>query len=403
MLTDSELSDDEYEEDSDTDGAEQLLEEPTLAYENGLPKLPTLCQKSLKTSSLCGKKTSMLPNMSDSNNEIADVKTPTGGLKGGASGSRKQSKQGLKLINNSSSGTHNICFVNAVVQIFRCTGFATFLMTELCPILDNQPPGYMKGCRSLVNLYSEKTARERSAVFIRKCVALHSGKPYLNDGSQQDAEEFLSSLVAMISTELENYGGFTALRSNHFGSEQIKRVFLDNPHDGSCKNCGQFPSSRTEEFLCLKLTVPVSAMNINIESLLEDHFSESTETVRMKCSNCCPHGKNKVVCPQTGFCSRPAALRNYLTKSPEYMFIQLLRFGNGPNGLKVTTLVKFDEEILFPDGNKYEILGTLCHRGTTVSAGHFVTYIKAENDHWMLFDDNIIHQSSINEANNPGN
>ena len=404
-MTDSELSDDEYEDDSDTDGAEQVLEKPTLAYKKGLPKLPTLCQKSFKfkTHSLCGKKTSMQQSLSESNNKVVKAPTPTGGLIGGASGSRKQTKMGIKLINNRSSGTNNICFVNAVVQIFKCTGFTSFLMTDLCPLLSNQPPDHMKGCRALVHLYSEQTARERSAVLVRKCVAQHSGKSYLNDGSQQDAEEFLSSLVAMISTELENYGGFSAVRSNHYGREQIKRVFLDNPSDGSCKKCGQFPSSTTEEFLSLKLTVPESALNVRIESLLEDYFSESTETIRMKCSNCCPHGKDNVVCPQTGFCSRPAALRNYLTKSPEYLFLQLLRFGNGLNGFKVLTLVKFEEEIVFPNGIKYKVLGTLCHRGLTVNAGHFVTYTKSENDNWLLFDDTNIQQCSMNEANNPDN
>ena len=160
ILTDSELSDDEDESDTemDTDKAEECF--------SGLP---------------------------------------TGGLKGGARDSHKQNKMGLKLINNKSSGTRNICFVNAAVQLFKCTGFATFLMTELRPLLGNHPLDYAKGCRALVNLYSEKTARERSAVLVRKCVAQHTGKSYLNDGSQQDAEEFLSSLVSMISTELENY------------------------------------------------------------------------------------------------------------------------------------------------------------------------------------------------------
>jgi hypothetical protein len=123
-------------------------------------------QKSIKF------KTSMLASLSDSNNEVVKAPAPTGGLKGGASGSRKRTKMGLKLINNKSSGTNNICFVNAVVQIFKCTGFAIFLMTELCPLLSNQPLDHMKGCRALVNLYSEQTARERSAALVRKCLIL---------------------------------------------------------------------------------------------------------------------------------------------------------------------------------------------------------------------------------------
>ena len=206
-------------------------------------------------------------------------------------------------------------------------------------------------------------------------MAQHFGKPYLNNGSQQDAEEFLGSLVAMVSSELENCSAFSAVQSDHWGSEQIRRVFLDNPPDGSCKKCGQYPSSRVDEFLCLKLTIPVSASNVSLSSLIADYFSESTETIRMKCSNCCPHEKEKVVCTQTGFCSRPAATHSRLTKSPHFLFLQLLRFGNGFNGPKVTTLVKFEAELVLPNDVKYEVIGALNHRGRTLREGHYMLHI----------------------------
>ena len=81
------------------------------------------------------------------------------GLKGGANGNSKQNRIGLKLINNRSEGTGNICFVNSVVQLFKWTGYATFLLTQLSPLLLGNPVSSYKGARALFNLYCEKTAR----------------------------------------------------------------------------------------------------------------------------------------------------------------------------------------------------------------------------------------------------
>ena len=325
------------------------------------------------------------------------------GLKGGAKGNPKHNKIGLKLINNRSEGTGNICFVNSVIQLFRMTGYATFLLTQLPALIESSPISSYKGCTALLNLYCEQTARERSAAFIRKCVAQHSGKPYLNNGTQQDAEEFLGSLVAMVTTELATCIAFSTVQSNHWGSEHIRRVFLDNPPTGSCKKCSQYPVSRVDEFLCLKLTIPISASTVSLTSLIANYFSESTESIRMKCSNCCPHEKNKVVCPQSGFCNRPAATHNQLMKAPHFLFLQLLRFGNGFNGPKVNTLVQFEAELILPNDDKYEVLGAINHRGTTLRAGHYVTYVKSETDQWLHFDDTHSQSSSLEEANNPDN
>ena len=193
----------------------------------------------------------------------------------------------------------------------------------------------------------------------------------MNNGTQQDSEEFLRCLVAMVSSELATSAAFGAIDSSHYGSEKIRRVFLDNPPSGSCKKCSEYPSSRVDAFFCLKLTIPISASNVSLSSLIASYFSESTETIRMKCSSCCIHDKNIVVCTQTGFCSRPAATHSQLTKAPDFLFLQLLRFGNGP--LKVTSLVRFEDELVLPNDEKYKVWGVLNHRGTTLKAGHYVT------------------------------
>ena len=107
----------------------------------------------------------------------------------------------LRLVNNTSKGTRNICFINSVLQLLRRTGYGAFLCDQLS--LQGEPPGSYKLCRALSNLYKQKTTRERSAAYIRQIVAIHSRKPYFDNSSQQDAEEFLRTLLTMISEELD--------------------------------------------------------------------------------------------------------------------------------------------------------------------------------------------------------
>ena len=113
------------------------------------------------------------------------------GLKGGSPGgesSNKRIQKSLRLINNQSQATRNICFANAVVQLFRKTGYASLLMTQFPQFIVGKPLGSFKGCRALHNLYMEESNRERSAALLRKLVAQQSGKQLLADGTQQDSE-----------------------------------------------------------------------------------------------------------------------------------------------------------------------------------------------------------------------
>ena len=137
----------------------------------------------------------------------------------------------IRLINNKSKGTRNICFINSVLQLLRKTGFADILSDQL--ILHDKTPGNFKLSRALSNLYKEKTTRERSAAYIRQIVAQHSGKPYFDNSSQQDAEEFLRSLLTMLLDELTSTENFNSVQNDHYGRELIRRKFVNNA-SGSC-------------------------------------------------------------------------------------------------------------------------------------------------------------------------
>ena len=188
----------------------------------------------------------------------------------------------------------------------------------------------------------------------------------------------------------------------YFISEQIRRVFVDNPPTGTCKKCGHYPSSREDSFLCLKLTIPESNGGVHLSSLIDDYFSESVGNVKMKCSFCCEHEQMKVPCPQTGFCGRQAVTRHELSKTPKYLFIQLLRFRHD-TGVKVMTHVKVATRLKLPNNANYEPVAFLNHKGFIKTAGHYVVYIKNESGQWILFDDINITPASFEAANTTEN
>ena len=121
------------------------------------------------------------------------------GLKGGMdkpSSSRIREKESsditpsyLHLINK-----RNDCFVNSVIQFLAATGYANFLRNQLNPLLVGASLEHYKLSRLLAEIYSGKMNRQVSSASIRSYVAQQSGKFYIDDGTQQDAEEFFHAL-----------------------------------------------------------------------------------------------------------------------------------------------------------------------------------------------------------------
>ena len=87
------------------------------------------------------------------------------GLKGGGPKLQERGETQLRLINNTTDLTTNICFVNSSIQLLKHTEIASFIIGQL-PL-----SGSFTLCRALQSLLKERTSRERSAVLVRKLVA----------------------------------------------------------------------------------------------------------------------------------------------------------------------------------------------------------------------------------------
>ena len=303
----------------------------------------------------------------------------------------------LQLINQ-----RNDCFVNSVIQLLAATGYASFLKNQLNPFLVGASLECYKVARHLAQLFSGKMNRQVSSATIRSYVAQQSGKLYLDDGSQQDAEEFFRALELTLAEELVESEEFGNERNDHWGKIEIRRIFQDNSKSGKCHNCDQYPSSKVEPFLVMKLHVLQSTSSINLSSIVESHFSESTHTEKIRCSNCCPHDRDKIPCAQTGVCSgRQSAELVQLVEAPEFLLVQLLRYDG--KGHKIKTFVKIEDELRMPSNNIYKPLAILNHIGPTQNSGHYVTYRKTDSEQWMFFDDTFNRSSSLKEANSADN
>ena len=326
------------------------------------------------------------------------------GLKGGAPKAKiHPPKSGHLQLRN--RGTD--CFVNSVVQLMRQTAYATYIKLHLESLLVDAAPDAFKLSRSLAHIFSDNRKNGPvSTAVIRSIVAQCSGKSYLNNNTQQDAEEFFRALEATLSEELIASEDFFAFRDLHWGQEKQIRKFMDNTETGKCHRCGKSPEIKDNPFLMLKLkNLPRTNADVQLTTLLDAHFSESTDILKMRCSYCCQsqkHESNRITCPQTGMCkARSTVELCQLTQPPEYLFIQLIRnIGNEP---KVQTFIEFGNELVLPTGDKYEPVASLDHIGNSPTGGHYITFLKLKEDKWIEYNDDVSSVCSLKNANNRNN
>ena len=325
------------------------------------------------------------------------------GLKGGAPTKKMKlngygSNDELKLINRGSD-----CFVNSTIQLLRKTGYVNFINTHFPTILMNSNPDGYKLCKLLKSLYGEDSlGKTMSVAAIRTYVAQMSGKKYLDDGSQQDAEEFFRALDGVLFEELVESEDFRKTRDLHWGREEMTMKFVDSPSSGACQTCGKHPISSETPFLFLKIKNIPQATGITLSALIQANFSESTKLVNMRCSICCESQNHRVQCPEIGVCRRRKAVEVCkITQYPTYLFVQLVRnIGNEP---KVTTFIRIESELVLPNHQSYEVVGTIDHIGSSPVSGHYVTFVKQSSGKWRIFDDERSELCTFKQANTRNN
>ena len=249
----------------------------------------------------------------------------------------------------------NLCFVNCVLQLLGAVEeFRTFFSSAL-PLWTESQKKTPVACE-LSRIFSSR--RVISAWHLRSMVSIYDNKPYLSNGEQQDAEEFLRSLFNVLEKEfklINSTSGLDLLNKFH-GIEQTEKWF-----EKECKICHYKPENRSVPFFNLTLFI-VDCGNKNLQNLIDDHFHQ-LETLQMRCA-CVPHKPNSNVFKKT-----------HVDKEPKYLVIELRRYLTREDS-KSTNTIHADQQIFLKShGNKYELASVIDHDGLSISGGHYTAQV----------------------------
>ena len=303
----------------------------------------------------------------------------------------------LRLINNSSlESEKNLCFVNASLQLMYCLPeVKKFFINQEYKINQDESADLVI-CDEMSSIF-KSGGNYASAACLRHLVGQRSGNLEISSGRQQDVTDFLRLLLQQIELELAELDGPQALFTNKFwGREHIVKKFA-NSSDGKCSSCFKLPRQESEDFNIMKLDVINTNNTLSLNSMIENSFSEGTEVFKMKCSECCPH---LTKCPLTGNCRLKNAIdQKLLFRSPEFLFIQLLRFEQF-NTHKTNTIVVPEDILTLPNGETYKFKGSADHLGDLIKNGHYVANVKSGEDWIRCNDDELsIAYEAITSSN----
>ena len=261
------------------------------------------------------------------------------------------------------------CYMNSVLQCLLYTpGFPQFCLSLpniLYQKLENKP----FFLDSFAHLYSE-LEKNRSIYptwFLQDSGFIHESfkKPI-----QQDAHEYLLALLSIMEKECRS--AFSQINSN--SDTLITHYFSGNNRSIiECKNCHlitqinskfydiQFPFNQYED-----LQQGITFMTNKREFLLTN-----------QCHSC-----------KFNNCMIKSTLIN---KFPLILMITMLRFNN--NLKKLEDFIKYPEILLIGENKlNYKLYALIVHEGRFITHGHFIAYIRDQNDIWYKADDVCIYR-----------
>ncbi|KAK3929244.1 Sentrin-specific protease 3 [Frankliniella fusca] len=196
-------------------------------------------------------------------------------------------------------------------------------------------------------------------------------------GKQQDASEFL--LVLFEAMKLEYI-----LRFNQkLDSFYLHTTPIDFTFAGCLKQEIKCPCGITSDSLQKFTLLSINATGSDIQSATNEFLEE--EIVEGSCGADCKSINRRK--------------RFLVVEAPNVLIVHLKRFTS--SGTKLTSRVTENTSLVFGEGNKYEIFGTVQHisykEDTSLDRGHYIAYLKMKNRYYK-FDDSKCTSSGSRHA-----
>ncbi|OHT06400.1 Clan CA, family C19, ubiquitin hydrolase-like cysteine peptidase [Tritrichomonas foetus] len=269
------------------------------------------------------------------------------------------------------SNLGNSCFMNCVLQCLAYAPGLAFFAEHIPNIIYEKNLG--KPC--FLHHFGEMCKALRMLpcvtpyVFYNNIEAINPG---MKSGFQQDAHEFLFSLLNKFDTECAKAFG----RAHGSYDTPIYALFGGKLSETrTCQRCG---NENVSDYRFLDITITIESNSI--ESCLEQFFKSEKLDSTYKCENC----------KKAGTCTHNIIFQ----ETPQILIITMMRFT--ANGSKIELPVDFGFEIdlsSFTAKNVYpyfELFAVINHDGHELSHGHFSTFIRCENGNWYSINDSKV-------------
>ncbi len=334
---------------------------------------------------------------------------------------------GICKYNNNTGVT---CYMNSILAILQQTPyFADYIISDNYYIEDeteNKDIILNSVIFQLFKIFKISMSNDNKQLTINTFRRNLAKKSFIwGEHQQQDSQEFLTFLLNTVEDEIKdsvlylpgrklektkvNVENLIALKNwENFTKNEysiVKELFTgQNQSILECENC-KSKSSRFEIFTNLQLNIEEKCMDI-YDCL--DCYIEKEQLDKI----------NSVWC---NFCFQKnrAFKSNYIWKTPKVLIINFKRFKYNDYGMltsKNTKLIKYPIENLdiskyinpnSPDINKcnYNLFGVNIHKSiggmNNINFGHYISCVKNRfNNKWYIFDDNCVHEASIDDIIN---
>jgi ubiquitin carboxyl-terminal hydrolase 8 len=226
--------------------------------------------------------------------------------------------------------------------------------------------------------------------------------PTFLGNDQQDAEEFMSGLIAILHGELKDATQNIGIEEKSLPTSTFFRLEIKSSR--KCDSCGS-SRSRFQNFNCLALEVhdrDMSDNEWNIEKSLEQYFS-SEKIENFKCEVC----NDSISCTMyTTVVSRPRAILVQL-KRFAYENNQMRKRSEKVAPTKVISLENYiDQQQTGETASSfmYGLTGVVFHKGTTPFSGHYIAdalrrSANSQEKEWVNFNDEFAAKSSFELVN----
>ncbi|KAI0483556.1 hypothetical protein F4859DRAFT_403062 [Xylaria cf. heliscus] len=360
--------------------------------------------------------------------ESADEHSPPSGLAMMATASANSPKNSIPtgLINPG-----NWCYANATVQaLLVCRRFVDEFLDPQWPtkyrpnIVVSDPAHNQLMCRILGNLFqwlSQRSFRSmKASTLMHYLRTIHSGYTInsgqtvrFGDNSQHDSDELITFIFGQLECEAHvrltknllppldttTATGFVVNRwANRRNQTIISRYwYYVELHTFTCNNCKakNFVAEESERY---QFPVAANDNSGTLDGVIKQHFQD--EGVESTCDRCLSRGK---------------VLKRQIARVPPFLRIGLQRTDQ-TSSLKVTSHMQFPIDTLrltnyvlepeeraqiaellggeaadgFNSTPCYDLFAVVAHAGQNLNSGHYICYIRNDNNTWTQCNDTTI-------------